>query len=90
MSEGNEGAAEADFEQALSELEDIVRSLDRRELDLDEALSLFERGVDRLRTATARLDDAEGRVEELIQEASGALSAVELEMESGTGEEDEG
>lgn len=77
-----------DFEETLSELEEIVRALDRREMDLDEALALFEEGVDRLRTASRRLDEAEARVEELIEDASGTLSAVELEVASGDDEAD--
>lgn len=72
-------AASPDFEETLAELEEIVRALDRREMDLDEALALFERGVDRLRTASQRLDEAEGRVEELIEDASGTLREIDLD-----------
>lgn len=79
MTEDATNGETPEFEETLSELEEIVRALDRREMDLDEALSLFEQGVDRLRTASRRLDEAEARVEELIEEASGALSAVELD-----------
>ncbi len=71
------------FEEALGELESILRALDREELRLDEALSLFERGVARLRAANRLLDDAKGAVEELIAGAAEELRTVELELEEG-------
>lgn len=82
MNERSKTTQTEDFEKAMTELEEIVRALDRPETDLDEALALFEQGVDRLRAATTLLDDAEARVEELIEDASGELSAVEFEIES--------
>ncbi len=71
---------EPDFEAALEELEAIVGRLDREELELDEALELFERGVARLRTANRLLDEARGRVEEVVEEAAGELEAVDFEL----------
>lgn len=70
------------FETALSELEEIVRALDRDEMQLDEALELFREGVGHLRTANRLLDDAEGQVEELIEEASGELETVDFDVGS--------
>lgn len=72
--------APSDFESALEELESIVERLDREELELDQALELFEEGVARLRTATSLLDDARGKVEELIEDASGELSTVDFDL----------
>lgn len=71
-----------EFETALSELEEIVRALDRDEMQLDEALELFREGVGHLRTANRLLDDAEGQVEELIEEASGELETVDFDVGS--------
>ncbi len=72
---------ELTFEEALAELEAIADSLERDDLDLDEALALFERGVNRLRAAGRRLDAAHGRVEELIRGAADALETRPLEAE---------
>ena len=71
---------EPDFEAALDELEEIVRRLDREELRLDEALALFEDGVARLRTASRLLDEARGRVEEVVGEAADELQTVDFEL----------
>ncbi len=64
------------FEALMEEIDGIVEALDRGELELEEALGLFEKGVARLREAGALLDRARGRVEELIEAAAGDLSLV--------------
>ncbi len=71
------------FEALIGELEAIVDALGDRELDLDEALALFEKGVARLREAAGLLDRARGRVEELIESASGDLAVVGFESPDG-------
>ncbi len=59
------------FEAALAELESIVGGLERGELTLDESVRAFERGTGLLRILTARLDDAERRVRELVEGPDG-------------------
>ena len=54
------------FESALSRLSEIVERLEGGELPLEESLKLFEEGVRLARTAEARLEAAEKRVEELL------------------------
>lgn len=78
-----------EFEEALSELEEIVRALDRDEMRLDEALELFREGVGHLRSANRLLDEAEGQVEELIEEASGELETVAFEADDTSGDTEE-
>jgi len=68
------------FEEMLADLEAIVDRLSAEGLELDEALSLFERGIARLRDAGRMLDAAEGRVEELIEAASGDLEAIGFDI----------
>ncbi len=79
--------AELTFETALEELETIAASLERDDLDLDEALALFERGIERLRAAGRLLDSARGKVEELIEGASESLEtrAVQVVSEDSSG-----
>jgi len=75
------------FEEALERLEAIVARLERDELELDEALALFEEGVGRLRSAGRRLGEARDRVEELVENAAGELEVVELVVEEEAGTE---
>ena len=70
-------AAEATFAQELEELEKTIRELESGRLDLDKALEKFERGVVLTRSLRAKLDRAEGRVEELL--ASGKTRSLAVD-----------
>ncbi|MGH7672233.1 MAG: exodeoxyribonuclease VII small subunit [Gemmatimonadales bacterium] len=56
-----------DFAQQLERLEAIVRQLEAEELDLDQALKLFEEGVERLRAAREQLAQAELKVKKVLK-----------------------
>ena len=60
-----------DFEQALTELDAIVRSLEQGDQPLEQSLALFERGVTLSRFCHEKLTDAEKRIQVLTQ--SGGL-----------------
>ena len=67
------------FAQDLERLEAIVRRLESGELDLDEALKLFEEGVERLRAARTRLTAAEAKVKQVLTDRAGALRLEDLD-----------
>ena len=54
------------FAQQLERLEDIVRRLESPELDLDEALKLFEEGVEGVRAMRERLSSAEAKMKQVL------------------------
>ncbi len=56
-----------DFESAIGELENIVKTLEAGDLSLEQSLQLFERGVQLSRFCHTRLEDAERRIEILSQ-----------------------
>jgi exodeoxyribonuclease VII small subunit len=58
-------SAEPTFEAAQAELERIVRDLESGKVELEEALVLWERGEELYRLCVARLDAADGKIEEL-------------------------
>ena len=58
-----------DFEKALEELEELVQTLEKGELSLDEMLKQFERGIKLTRTCQSALKNAEQKVELLIKQA---------------------
>lgn len=66
------GPKEPRFEEALEGLERIVRDLEGGDLPLDDALKLFEEGVRLSRFCSAKLDEAEKRIEILMKGADGA------------------
>ncbi|GMR14196.1 MAG: hypothetical protein BMS9Abin29_2436 [Gemmatimonadota bacterium] len=59
---------DATLEGRLGRLEEIVRTLEIDEPDLERALALFEEGVGHVRHAEQLLAKAELRVEELLNE----------------------
>jgi exodeoxyribonuclease VII small subunit len=69
---------EMTFEQSLARLEEIVRVLERNELDLDQALRLFEEGITHLRSAGGALRTVDARVQQLVEAADGSFSVVDL------------
>ena len=79
-----------EFERTVRELEEIVERLDREDIGLDEAIRLFERGIERLGEARSWLEEASGRVEELIATSTGGLEAKPLEGTAAAAGEDAG
>jgi len=77
--------AKEKFEEAMAKLEALVRKMETGDLTLEESLKAFEEGIRLSRLCAARLDDAERRVEILIQENH----KVTTRPFSGNGEENE-
>ncbi len=69
------------FEKALSRLETIVTELEAGELSLDDSLKIFEEGVKLSKTCLKMLDEAERKVEILVQDKDGRkrIQAFSLE-----------
>lgn len=61
----NTQTAALNFEDALTELECIVASLERGEVSLDAAISAFERGTELKTLCQARLEEARMKVEKI-------------------------
>jgi len=60
------------FEEAQRELEQIVERLERGDADLDEAITLWERGEELYKLCVGRLDAAHGKIEELARRVESA------------------
>jgi exodeoxyribonuclease VII small subunit len=69
------------FEQALSELERIVQELERGQLDLDAAIKAYERGSQLKAHCTAKLREAQLRVERISLAGDGKAQAVPVEFD---------
>lgn len=55
------------FEESLNELEKIATNLENGELGLEEAIKEFEKGMKLSKECTEKLDDAEKRINILVQ-----------------------
>ena len=74
MSEMGEAAHEPQepgLEARLGRLDDIVAALEREDIELADALKLFEEGIAHLRAAQAVLSTAELHIERLVENAAG-------------------
>ena len=81
-STNNEGeTVELKFEQALAQLEEIVRKLEAGDVPLEDSLAAFERGVGLVRVLHARLDAVQEKIEELTRTASGEVATKPLDPE---------
>jgi exodeoxyribonuclease VII small subunit len=72
-------AAEPRFEEALAELEGVVRRLEQGELPLEDSLAAFERGMALVKQLSTRLETIERRVEVLLKQDDGSLVVRPLE-----------
>lgn len=59
------------FEQAMARLEAIVGELEKGDLPLDESLKIFEEGIRLSKNCLKVLEEAERKVEVLIQDKNG-------------------
>ena len=82
-----EGAKKPEFEQSLGRLEEIVRKLESANLPLDDAMKLFEEGMQLSRDCQKQLEQAEARVEILLKKAGGEIVAErDVALHPGHGE----
>lgn len=59
--------AEINFEKSISELENIVKTLETGELSLDDMIKLFERGIKLSSQCNKLLDEAENKINILVK-----------------------
>jgi exodeoxyribonuclease VII small subunit len=71
MSEDN--AVNASFEQAMAELEEIVKKLEKGELTLEDSINCFQRGVELTKYCSKKLDEAERSITMLIESEKGIM-----------------
>ncbi|KXV55658.1 exodeoxyribonuclease VII small subunit [Acetobacter tropicalis] len=67
------------FEEALSELEKIVRGLEGGQMKLEEAIASYERGAALRQHCETKLSEAEARVQAIVQKANEALDMKPLD-----------
>ena len=66
------------FDAALEQLQEVVGRLESGGLALEESIALYERGVALHDQCARLLGDAELRVQRLVEQAGGALRAIDL------------
>jgi exodeoxyribonuclease VII small subunit len=75
------------FEQAMARLEVIVGELEKGDLPLDESLRIFEEGIRLSKNCLKVLEEAERKVEVLVQDKNGkkqlrAFTSEDIDLQS--------
>jgi exodeoxyribonuclease VII small subunit len=76
----------ASFEEALAQLQEIVRELESGERSLDDSLKLYEQGIASLRACHTLLDQAEQRIKKLVAGAGGKVTEEPFQSDEFTWE----
>jgi exodeoxyribonuclease VII small subunit len=73
--------AAMNFEEALAELEQIVRRLEGGQVKLDEAILSYERGTLLKRHCERKLNEAQQRVDRIVIASDGAVTAEPVKFD---------
>jgi len=69
------------FEEALAELEQIVRRLEGGQVKLDEAIQSYERGAQLKRHCETKLNEAQQRVDRIVIGPEGILGVEPAKLD---------
>ena len=69
------------FEDALAELEGIVRRLEGGQVKLDEAIQSYERGAQLKRHCEQKLNEAQQRVDRIVIGPDGAVTVEPAKLD---------
>ena len=82
MADKQELAIEAmSFEEALNELQGLVKALEKGEAKLDEAIRAYERGAALKQHCERKLREAQAKVDKIVVGADGSLSSEPMKFD---------
>ncbi|MDR2781774.1 MAG: exodeoxyribonuclease VII small subunit [Holosporaceae bacterium] len=76
----NEDIGQMEFEQALKELENIVKTLEEGKASLNESVRLYERGVTLKKHCDNILESVQLRINQISSDKDGEVRQSEMEM----------
>lgn len=71
--------AEKTFEEALTQLEEIVIKLENGDIALEESIKLFKKGMELTKLCKGKLDTAETQLKKLVKDEDGNFQIDLLE-----------
>lgn len=71
---------EKKFEQAIVELEEIIKQLESGELSLDDSMEKFKQGVELANICNKKLQQAEKSITQLIENTDGTITEEKFEL----------
>ena len=70
---------EVSFEDNLAKLEEIVDKLENQDIPLDDALQLFQEGVELNKNCAEKLSQVEKEVKKVVEKVDGSYSLTNFE-----------
>ncbi len=70
------------FEESIKKLEEIVKELEDENISLEESMEKFELGIKLSSNCLKKLNEAEGKIEELTRSEDGKLVTKELDLDN--------
>ena len=67
--------ASMSFEEALEELQSLVRALEKGESKLDEAIQQYERGAQLKQHCEAKLREAQAKIDKIVMSPTGEVTS---------------
>lgn len=83
MSDTPAAITEMTFEQAMGELERIVRGLESGDIALEESIAAYERGAKLRAHCESKLNAAKARIEKITLSSDGQASASPANLDYG-------
>jgi len=74
----NKNRSADSYEKIFDELEEIVQKMDSGDISLEKSLDFFEKGMNLIKEAKEKLDQAEARVKTLIDKSDSKLDSEDL------------
>lgn len=63
------------YEKTIKRLEEVIEQLENKELSLDDSLKLFQEGIDLYRLCNAKLNEAEEKIQMIVEE-DGVIKSI--------------
>lgn len=82
MATSKKNVDELTYKEASTELELIIRNLESGDMELEESLESYTRGVELLKSLRSRLSEAEQKVSILLQDVDGTDTLVPADAAS--------
>ncbi len=79
MASAKKDPAKRTFEQSLTRLEKIVDSLEQGDVPLENAIALYEEGIELSKECMATLSKAELKIKKLNKDTSNKIELVDFE-----------
>ena len=79
MASAKKDPAKRNFEQSLARLEKIVDSLEQGDVPLENAIALYEEGIELSKECMSTLSKAELKIKKLNKDMSNKIELVDIE-----------